>query len=89
MPLRLMIDNSSPEDVAPQAMHPSADFVQAAIRTAKHSRHKTRTKIIADVCEVLDCQKEELDFLFTRQTPHINFDLPGYRRESTFLEAAE
>ncbi len=89
MPLRLIVENSEPDAVAPQTAYPSADFIQAAIRAAKHSRHSARTKIIADVCDILDCSKKDLDFLFMPQTARADFHFPDYRRETAFLEAAE
>lgn len=89
MPLRLMIDNTAPDDLAPLPVHPSADFIQAAIRAAKHSAHTTRAKVIADVCEVLDCSKEDLAFLFAAKTEDASFHFPDYRREYVILEAAE
>jgi len=89
MSLRLLIDNSAPGDVAPQTVYPSADFIQAALRAAKHSKQTTREAILTDICDILACTKADLAFLFADNTGSTPFHFPNYRREQTFLEAAE
>ncbi len=89
MPLCLIIENSAPEDVAPQSANPSADFIEAAIHAAKHSRHNARNLIVADICKLLGCTKEDLEFLFGSRTSVINFRFPDYCRDMDRLEAAE
>jgi hypothetical protein len=89
MPLRLIIENSAPEDVEPQSANPSADFIEAAIRAAKHSRHSARDLIVTEVSELLGCAKEDLEFLFGSRTSVNTFRFPDYCRDMDRLEAAE
>jgi len=97
MPLRLIIDNTPTGDIAPMPTHPSTDFVEAALRTAKHSKAKARNAILSDVCEVLNCRIEDLDFLFghhavpTQSRPVFGLELPDYRMSQSeiYKEAAE
>ena len=97
MPLRLIIENTPCADIAPMPVHPSADFIEAALRTAKHSKAKTRAAIMADVSDVLGCRIEDLQFLFdhsavpTRSRAVFNLEMPDYRmsQREIFEEAAE
>jgi hypothetical protein len=85
MPLRLIIENTPSDEIAPMPQYPSADFIDAALRTAKHSKAKTRNTILADICDVLDCSTEDLSFMFERQSvptqnrPVFELELPDYR----------
>jgi len=97
MPIRLIIENTPSDELAPMPQHPSNDFIEAAIRTAKYSKAKTRSAILADVCNVLSCDIEDLDFLFEHQTvpnrnrPVFGLELPDYRMSlaEIYKEAAE
>jgi len=97
MPLRLVIENTPSEELAPMPQNPSADFIEAALRTARHSKTKTRSAILADICDVLSCRVEDLNFLFehqavpTRYRPIVGLELPDYRMSQSeiFKEAAE
>lgn len=97
MPIRLILDNTPSDELAPMPSHPSTDFVEAAIRTAKNSKAKTRSAILADVCDVLGCRSEDLNFLFehnvvpTQNRPIIGIELPDYRMSQSeiYKEAAE
>jgi len=42
-----------------------ADFVMSGLRAATAANLITRRKILSDVSEVLDCNLEELEFLFS------------------------
>jgi len=97
MPLRLVIENTDIEDFAPTPVRPSGQFIEAAIRAAKFSKHDARSAIIADVCEVLNCREDDLKFLFehhlvpTQERPVIGLELPDYRMtlSEIYKEAAE
>jgi len=97
MTLRLIIENTPSDELAPMPQYPSADFIEAALRTAKHSKAKTRSAILADVCDVLSCRAEDLSFLFEHQTvptenrPVFGLELPDYRMSLSdiYKEAAE
>ncbi|MEP3889665.1 MAG: hypothetical protein ABJN69_04310 [Hellea sp.] len=85
MQLRLIIENTPSDELAPMPQYPSADFIDAALRTAKHSKSKTRSAILADVCDVLSCHAEDLSFMFehqavpTQNRPVFELELPDYR----------
>ena len=97
MPLRLVIENTSEDEFAPMPSHPSNAFIEAAIRTAKNSKSETRDKIIADICDVLGCRPQDLEFLFdqppvpNRRRLVFSLELPDYRMSQTdiYKEAAE
>ena len=97
MPLRLIIENTPSDEIAPMPQNPSADFIEAALHSAKHSKATTRGAILADVCDVLDCCVEDLSFLFehkavpTRNRPVFGLELPDYRMSLSeiYKEAAE
>jgi len=97
MPLRLIIENTPVDELAPMPEHPSNDFIEAALHTAKHSKAWTRRVILADVCEVLNCRAEDLNFLFehnavpTQHRPVFGLELPDYRMSQSeiYKEAAE
>jgi len=97
MPIRLVIQNTSPEeiDIAPQ--HPSAKFVEAALMSARNSKKDTRSAIIADISDVLNCRQGDLNFLFEHQMvpserrPVFELEMPDYRMSLSeiYKEAAE
>jgi hypothetical protein len=97
MPLRLVIENTPEDEIAPMPSHPSNAFIEAAIHTAKNSKAETRGTIIADICDVLGCRPKDLEFLFdqhsvpNRRRPVFGLELPDYRMSQTDLykEAAE
>jgi len=97
MTLRLVLENTPTGDISPMPSHPSGDFVEAALRTARNSKAETRDAILADVCEVLDCRLEDLKFLFSqksvpnRNRPIFGLELPDYRMSlsDVYKEAAE
>ena len=97
MPLRLIIENTPREELAPMPVHPSNDFIDAALRAAAHSKAKTRSAILTDVCDILGCRVQDLEFLFdhkavpTQSRPVIGLELPDYRMSLSdiYKEAAE
>jgi len=97
MPIRLVIENTPEDEIAPMPSHPSSDFVQADLHTAKHSKAKMRDVILADICDVLSCRPEDLKFLFnqksvpTRNRSILGLELPDYRMSLSdiYKEAAE
>lgn len=97
MPLRLIIENTPSDELAPMPQCPSNDFIEAALRTARHSKSTTRSAILADVCDVLSCSPEDLNFLFehksvpNRNRPVFGLELPDYRMSLSeiYKEAAE
>ena len=97
MPLRLIIENTPSDELAPMPQCPSNDFIEAALRTAKHSKSKIRSAILADVCDVLGCRPQDLNFLFehhavpTQSRPVFGLELPDYRMSQSeiYKEAAE
>jgi len=64
MPLRLIIENTPANDFAPTPLNASSDFIEAALRAAQHSKSTTRAAVISDVCNLLNCREEDLQFLF-------------------------
>lgn len=97
MPLRLVIENAPEDEIAPMPSHPSNDFIEAAVHSAKYSKAETRETIITDICDVLSCRPEDLNFLFNQQTvpnrnrPVLALELPDYRMSLSdiYKEAAE
>lgn len=97
MPIRLVIQNTSPADIEAAPQHPSSTFVEAALHTAIHSKIDTRSAIIADISDVLNCQQDDLNFLFEHQMvpndrrPVFELELPDYRMSLSeiYKEAAE
>lgn len=97
MPIRLVIKNTPEDELAPMPSRPSSDFIQAALQTAKHSKAETREAILADVCDILSCRPEDLNFLFNQHPiphqshPFTGLALPDYRMSSAdiYKEAAE
>jgi len=97
MPIRLIIENTPSDELAPMPQHSSSQFIEAALKTAKYSKASTRHAILADVCEVLSCSLEDLDFLFehqavpTRNRHIFNLELPDYRMRLSeiYTQAAE
>lgn len=41
------------------------NFVMSALRAANSASILNRRRILSDICDVLDCNLEELDFLFS------------------------
>ncbi len=97
MPLRLVIENTPENEIAPMPSRPSTDFIEAAILTARNSKKVHRDAIIADVCDILSCSPEDLKFLFSqhsvpsRNRQIIGLELPDYRMtlSDIYKEAAE
>lgn len=97
MQLRLIIKNTPDDDIAPMPQYPSADFIDAALRTAKNSKAKTRNAILGDICDVLSCRAEDLSFMFehqavpTQNRPVFELELPDYRmsQSEVYRVAAE
>ena len=85
MPLRLIIENTPANDFAPTPLNASSDFIEAALRAAQHSKSTTRAAVISDVCNLLNCREEDLQFLFLdSQMPNeplsnSGLELPDYR----------
>ena len=58
-------------------------FVAAGIHAAKNSRNGTRTKVINDISNTLQCEPEALGFLFSDLAPNTDpreFDFPDSER---------
>lgn len=97
MPLRLVIQNTSPEEIQAPHQHPSAKFVEAALHTAKNSKKDTRSAIVSDISDVLNCSQDDLNFMFEHQMvpnehrPVFELELPDYRMSLSdiYKEAAE
>jgi len=97
MPLRLVIENTPEDELTPMPARPSNEFIEAALHTAKNSKAETRDAILADICDVLSCRPEDLNFLFNQQTvpnrnrPVLGLELPDYRMSLSdiYKEAAE
>ncbi len=76
---------AAPGDVAEQK--PDADFVVSSLRAAIFSNQMTRRKILADVADVLECQAEDLEFLFlnidepVQAAPTQDVMVPDFRTE--------
>ncbi len=70
-----------------------ADFVMSGLRAANSANMITRRKILSDVSDVLDCNAEDLEFLFTDFTapttkaPNYEIMVPDF--QSQLLAAAE
>ena len=97
MPIRLIIENTPSGELAPMPQNSLADFIETALRTAKHSKFTARTTILTDVSEILRCQSDALSFLFEDQFTEvktariIDLDVPDYRMSTSeiYKEAAE
>ncbi|MDB2439747.1 hypothetical protein N9W89_13625 [Hellea sp.] len=97
MPIRLTIQETPPEAFAPTPLHPSAQFIEGAVRAAKYSIYETRKKIIADISELLNCHEKDLNFMFehhlvpVERRPIFELELPDYRMtlSEIYKEAAE
>ena len=97
MPLRLIIENTPEDQLAQMPAPATTEFIEAALHTAKHSKEPTRARILEDVCNVLNCRSEDLNFLFNHKTvPHQNrpildLELPDYRMSLSdiYKEVAE
>lgn len=97
MTIRLVLENTPSNEIAPMPQCPSNAFIEAALRTAKHSKSKTRNAILIDVCNVLGCKSEDLDFLFEYKSvlpcegSVSGLELPDYRMSLSeiYKEAAE
>lgn len=94
--LKLAIDNMSSEDLEAPLCCIASDFIEAALRAAKHSNSNTRANILKDVCSMLKCEPEDLGFLFQADldkntSQFSNLSLPDYRLNTRdlYLEAAE
>lgn len=72
---------------------PKSDFVISGLRAATAANLSTRRKILSDVSDVLNCNANELDFLFDRIPDSISpagrceVSLPDFREE--LLSVAE
>lgn len=70
-----------------------ADFVMSGLRAAMSANMITRRKILSDVSDVLDCQSEDLEFLFTEfsmpvsMAPNYEIMVPDF--QSQLLTIAE
>lgn len=73
-------------------------FVTGGLKAALHSHNAVRKNVMSDVSRVLNCDPQELDFLFgeTAATSNDNdvFDFPDSHRRrrvirNNFLDAAE
>ncbi len=97
MSIRLVIENTPEDEIASMPSHPSSDFIEAAVHTARHSKAEIRDSILVDICDVLSCRPEDLNFLFNQKTvPSRNrfilgLELPDYRMSLSdiYKEAAE
>jgi len=97
MPLRLIIKNTPSDEIEPMPRHSASDFIDSALNMAKNSNAKTRSAILADVCDVLNCRNEDLSFLFdhqavpSRKRHVLGLELPDYRmsQNEIYKEAAE
>jgi hypothetical protein len=97
MTIELVIENTPESEMAPMPANAPAEFIEAALRTAQNSQHKARETILTDVCNVLGCSLNDLNFLFTQQAlPHHSrpghgLELPDYRMTlfDIYKEAAE
>lgn len=70
-----------------------ADFVMSGLRAANSANMITRRKILTDVSDVLDCNSEDLEFLFTEfampisSGPNYEVMVPDFQTQ--LLTAAE
>lgn len=71
-------------------------FLHGALRAAQNSRALVRDKIINDIIEVLECEADEIEFLFKHEPQNDQeiFDFPDDERlrfvmRNNFLDAAE
>lgn len=94
--LKLVIDNICSDELEAPICCAESEFIEAALRAAKHSKSIARTSILNDVCVMLNCKAEDLGFLFqdnlNKKVPQIyKLDLPDYRLRTSdlYLEAAE
>ena len=71
----------------------TADFVMSGLRAANSANMITRRKILCDVSDVLDCNSEDLEFLFTEfampisSVPNYEVMVPDFQTQ--LLAAAE
>ena len=85
MPLRLIIENTPANDFASLPLNAPSDFIEAALHAAQNSKSTARAAVIADVCNVLNCREEDLQFLFQHNTvlsqpfSDLELELPDYR----------
>ena len=97
MTLRLVIEHTPEEELAPMPSRPNSEFIEAALNAAKNSEAETRDALLADVCDILSCRPEDLKFLFSQQAvpnrsrPVLGLELPDYRMSLSdiYKEAAE
>lgn len=97
MPLRLIIQNTPENQLTQMPALATNEFIEAALHAAKHSKGSARERILEDVCNILSCRSEDLNFLFNHKTvPHQNrpvldLELPDYRMSLSdiYKEAAE
>lgn len=74
-------------------MEPSAEFsfISACLKVAYNSVGTTREKVTQEVAEILECEIESLDFLFTdrpvRGSDDEVFDFPDSERRRAALAA--
>jgi len=72
---------------------PAADFVTSGLRAAMSANLIARNKILSDVSDVLDCQSEDLEFLFSDfskpATQAANYEIMVPDFQSRLLSVAE
>lgn len=96
MSLKFVIDNSDSFELSAPTICVQSEFIFAALRAAKYSNPLTRADILKDVGLLLNCDKEDLAFLFDskvtkNRTAAYKLDMPDYRpkRSEINLQPAE
>lgn len=76
-----------------QDTQPDSDFVISGLRAAKAANPIARRKILSDISEVLSCNSEDLDFLFsdfgTPVTSTVSYEVMVPDFQSQLLAIAE
>jgi len=94
--LKHVIENSISNEVDASPICKQSEFIEAALKAAKHTKKSIRETILQDVSVMLGCEPRDLNFLFHSDVENdkgtvYKLDLPDSRlRESDiYLEAAE
>ena len=95
MTLRLIIENTPADELAPMPANSSSEFIAAALRAARNSNSSTRAAILSDISTILNCREADLQFLFeqnlvpTKNRSVMTLELLDYRmRQSEIYKIA-
>ena len=89
--MKTVFENRPPRQLAPVTQDASADvvFISGGLKAAKNSRKLVRSNVLDDVSEALNCQPEELSFLFDSESTIASdseiFDFPDSERRRTVI----